>query len=229
MSSAHHRTIIEMIADGNCLFRAMSYCVSGNQEHHHTIRQQIVRYVTTNWEQFENFLTPDFFNSQAVNMITYANIMCEDGVHGGNLEIYAFTKVYKSRLRIHVNNINSQVYSFGDFGPEFSLLYRGDGQNGHYDVLFYHDDGNPNGADDLQNQVGKKVRNRDKQPLLPKSNKRKHGTSDKTSDTDRYRSDIGDDKGAVVDVCNEIGLQITVLSLCIMKIILSFLINKRGN
>ena len=47
--------------DGNCLFRALSYAVTGSESQHHVVRRQIVRHLTTDrcWRLVENYLSTD--------------------------------------------------------------------------------------------------------------------------------------------------------------------------
>jgi OTU-like cysteine protease len=108
------KSIIEMTADGNCLFRSLSdqlYYDYGNR--HVDVRDDVVDYMEDHKDDFIVFLvlddqeddttnnnnTSDKDNSSndndATDFESYCHAMRQDGTWGGNLELVAASKVYR--------------------------------------------------------------------------------------------------------------------------------------
>jgi len=96
------RTIIDIEADGNCLFRAISdqlYHDYGNN--HAEIRMEICDYMTKYKEDFEVFLVLDDKDAveddgeDASDFETYMHNMRQDGDWGGHLELVAAARMYR--------------------------------------------------------------------------------------------------------------------------------------
>lgn len=49
----------EIEADGNCLFRALSFSMYGTEDHYASIRQKIVKHVIDNWSFYSSFIIGD--------------------------------------------------------------------------------------------------------------------------------------------------------------------------
>jgi OTU-like cysteine protease len=98
------KTVIEMAADGNCLFRALSdqlFYDYGNQ--HTDVREDIVEYMEDNKDDFVVFLVlndKDSVEEDAEDFEGYCSEMRNDGTWGGNLELVAASKVYRYVLLI---------------------------------------------------------------------------------------------------------------------------------
>jgi OTU domain-containing protein 3 len=102
------KSIIEMSADGNCLFRSLSdqlYHDFGSR--HVEIRDEVVDYMEDHKDDFVVFLvlddqddTDDMGNgmandNDATDFESYCHDMRQDGTWGGNLELVAAAKVYR--------------------------------------------------------------------------------------------------------------------------------------
>lgn len=128
--------IIKMIPDGNCLFRALAYCVYGTQDRHAEVRLSIVSNIVDNWSTFAGFITGNESNGAVIRSPgDYKSHMNKNGIYGGEAELAAAADIFKICLivyreeRIHPHRIGSQNET------QFSLLFTGDGDSGHFDVL----------------------------------------------------------------------------------------------
>lgn len=101
----------EMEEDGNCLFRAMSFQLYGDQEMHDLIRQQTMDYIFQNREYFEQFITEDITNY--VNRKRHAND------HGNHVEIQAMSEMFNRSVELYcyelkpINIYNSEQLNNG--------------------------------------------------------------------------------------------------------------------
>jgi hypothetical protein len=90
-----HRTIMDMDADGNCLFRALSdqlYWDFGSM--HADIRSDISDYLEAFEEDFSSFLVLEDEDEDAADFDSYIHNMRQDGEWGGNLELVAAARLY---------------------------------------------------------------------------------------------------------------------------------------
>ena len=91
--------IIDMNADGNCLFRALSDQL--NLDHggsHDQIRTDICDYMEENKNDFSVFLVLEDDGKEeedAADFESYIKTMREDGEWGGNLELVAAARTYR--------------------------------------------------------------------------------------------------------------------------------------
>jgi hypothetical protein len=89
-----NRAIVDMDADGNCLFRAISdqlYWDFGNS--HESIRQDISDYLEAFEKDFSGFLVLEE-DEDAADFESYIYNMRQDGEWGGNLELVAAARLY---------------------------------------------------------------------------------------------------------------------------------------
>lgn len=74
--------VLHIIGDGNCFFRAVSYCVTGSEEQHIQMRDKVVRHMTDPIKvQMERHLGQDLSAYVATQGI------CNDGVWATDIEI----------------------------------------------------------------------------------------------------------------------------------------------
>ncbi|CAC5426693.1 unnamed protein product [Mytilus coruscus] len=122
----------QITADGNCLFRAISYAVSHRQEHFKQIRKEIVDYILCHSDQFNSFL-----DSETVKEYVKRTNMTEDNVWGTELEIIAaadllktdiFTYLegkwikYSSKQICSKNNVNDQAIYLNNVGNHYEVV-----------------------------------------------------------------------------------------------------------
>jgi OTU domain-containing protein 3 len=89
-----NRTVVDMDADGNCLFRALSdqlYWDFGNM--HADIRSDVSDYLEAFETDFSGFLVLEE-DEDAADFESYIYKMRQDGEWGGNLELVAAARLY---------------------------------------------------------------------------------------------------------------------------------------
>ncbi|XP_050066084.1 uncharacterized protein LOC126555170 [Aphis gossypii] len=133
---SHPYKIQKIIGDGNCLFRAFSYLVTGTEEQHLTIRQNIATVVNTNQkilryvggeEQLQSYLKK--------------NKIENEGVWGTDTEIFAAAIYFKTSVYVYC----TQTHTWQLFSKEINLknalkrgekcLYLVNQNNTHYEVV----------------------------------------------------------------------------------------------
>jgi hypothetical protein len=94
-------TIVDMNADGNCLFRAVSdqlFWDYGNN--HDQVRSDVCDFIAENEDDFAVFLVLDDDEcadeeEDATDFESYVENMRQDGEWGGNLELVAAARIYR--------------------------------------------------------------------------------------------------------------------------------------
>ena len=90
--SSQNRHIIPISADGNCLFRSISYGLFCAEDHHHQIRTEIADYIRYNPEVFKQYIdTNDPFDE-------FVRKLQGDGEWAGHPCIYASALKYESLI-----------------------------------------------------------------------------------------------------------------------------------
>lgn len=82
--------------DGNCLFRALSDQIYGNEGKHAEIRNRTVAYLKDHAEHFSAFI-----GEYGETWDKYIVRMARDGTYGGHLEIVAFAETYGYEIIIY--------------------------------------------------------------------------------------------------------------------------------
>ena len=88
--------IREVGGDGNCLFRSVSEQVEGNESHYKEYREKCINYMKENKDEFAPFIEDD------VPIDKYIEKMSKNGEWGGNLEIYALSKLLEANFYIYI-------------------------------------------------------------------------------------------------------------------------------
>lgn len=92
--------------DGNCLFRAVSDQIRGNESAHGEYRALAVRLVRENREDFEPFLEDD------EPFDAYVRRMSTDAVWGGNMELQALSLALNVNISIHIPGSVWEIKNF---------------------------------------------------------------------------------------------------------------------
>lgn len=130
--------VIEIEPDGNCLFRAISYALHGVQDNHADIRLQVVTNVIQNWDEFKDFIIGDESYGKSIsNAPEYQEVLGADGEYGGHVELTVISKIFGISIAVYrIDDLNNpQVY--GSYKKTFNLLFSGEVDAGHYDVLIF--------------------------------------------------------------------------------------------
>ena len=78
------RQIEKSAGDGNCLFRSLSFQLTGKQDEHISVRTLTVRFENLNQSSFQPYLTP----INCPTMAEHIEHVQRPGVFGTHLEIY---------------------------------------------------------------------------------------------------------------------------------------------
>ena len=98
LTNNNEREIIEMAADGNCLFRSISHQLYNDYgQRHDVVRQEICDYLEQNEDDFKVYLLlEDSGESDDVcEFDSYVEQMRKDGEWGGDVEIVCAARLYK--------------------------------------------------------------------------------------------------------------------------------------
>lgn len=88
--------IREVGGDGNCLFRSVSEQVEGNEHNFQEYREKCVNYMKENKDDFAPFIEDD------EPFDKYIERMSQNSEWGGNLEIYALSKLLEANFYIYM-------------------------------------------------------------------------------------------------------------------------------
>lgn len=97
--------------DGNCLFRALADQLYGGQEGqklHGRLRNETVKYMLKNKEDFEPFFASD----EGLTFDRHLDLLSEDGTYAGNDAIVAFARRYEVVVVIH--QLNEALWKIGE-------------------------------------------------------------------------------------------------------------------
>ena len=119
--------IREVGGDGNCLFRSVSEQVEGNEHNFQEYREKCVNYMKENKDVFAPFIEDD------EPFDKYIKRMREDKEWGGNLEIYALSKVLEANFYIYIYENPMYIVNNFEKPKKNILLTYHDGK--HYNSL----------------------------------------------------------------------------------------------
>ena len=148
--NAQHKDIISCSGDGNCLFRAISHQIYGDEVHHLLVRRKCVEYMSHNMEHFS--AACQALRGANGDFQAYLSVMAKDAREGGELawgdhpEISACAEIYKRQIEIWTYNAmenSAHVQEHCRFGTGYQQndlevnipvrlsFYKG----GHYDSI----------------------------------------------------------------------------------------------
>ena len=98
---------LEIVGDGNCLFRALSTILTGSQESFSKIRAEICRFIAVQGSSFiSRYLKTKFEDVAPIQYLKKSN-MDTDAIWGSDVEIIAFSKMLD--VDIFVANLHNDV------------------------------------------------------------------------------------------------------------------------
>lgn len=101
-----------MIADGNCLFRALADQVWGEQGRHAEVRQIICDELAQNEGELRDFVAGFLIEGEEYS--AYVSRMRGLGVYGSHIELMAATKVFQRSIRVVLAQTSYTVEYTGD-------------------------------------------------------------------------------------------------------------------
>lgn len=129
--------IMEMAADGNCLFRSLSdqlFQDHGND--HGNVRNAVCDYIERHEDDFSVFLVLDDDGNEededAADFESYVSNMRQDGEWGGNLELVAAARLYSRNITVFSANLSALNICHGSKKPSGADLLLSYHDNDHY-------------------------------------------------------------------------------------------------
>eukprot|EP00762_Andalucia_godoyi_P000085 ANDGO_02302.mRNA.1 hypothetical protein len=85
----------DVVGDGNCLFRSISFWYCGSENMHEEVRQRVCEFMNLQQDWFSLFVEND------ETWVSYICRMEKEGTWGGNLELVAASRLYKVHIVVH--------------------------------------------------------------------------------------------------------------------------------
>ena len=114
-----------MGGDGNCMFRAVSDQIYGNEEYHNIIREKCMKYLLIERKFFSQFIEggdKEFDN--------YINMKSKSGVWGDDVELQAISELYNRPIEIYSGS-DKPLKTFHENINEFNL--KQENKDGEYE------------------------------------------------------------------------------------------------
>ena len=100
--------VIKQVGDGNCLFRALAWCVDNTAQRHARVRREVCGYISSRAARDALFAAYIMARAAPSDIGAYVNSMSQDKAHGGAIEIAAWALTHKACVRsyspVHVGN-----------------------------------------------------------------------------------------------------------------------------
>ena len=122
--------------DGNCFFRAISFCLTGNEDHYHTVRVAICNHLLKNALLFRPFLRAGQGSIQSHISLTGMHM---DGVWATEIEILALSHLLKTEIYTYSQNrwitFCAQMVNSKEGRSSYGGIYLDHKNQNHYDVV----------------------------------------------------------------------------------------------
>lgn len=141
-------TIIPIIGDGACLFRAISFVLYDTQDKAQEVRKKIVTHVINNWEDY-SITSHDSDGNNYRSFANYFSDMLKFNTYGGLCELVIAGQLFLVFIEVY---LNGELYE--KFGSErnpvkrFLFSYMQNLSNGHFDVYLPYEDELTNSVSD---------------------------------------------------------------------------------
>ena len=166
--------IREVGGDGNCLFRSVSDQLDNTEQNHKLYREMCINYMKENKDEFSPFIEDD------EPFDKYLERMDEDGEWGGNLEIYALSKVLNANFYIYIHK--HPMYVVKNFEkPKKNIL------------MTYHEGKHYNSLRKLDEKSKEDKEKEEKRKKEKEEEKNKEGTEENEDDEEEEEEDDNDD------------------------------------
>ena len=108
------RIVMDMSADGNCLFRSLYDQIYGDGgAMHDVVRREVCDYLSRNGEEFRDFLLMDDNDKDVSGVEGYVDRMREDGPWGGNVEVVVASRAYGRNIIVFSSEYSNGALSIG--------------------------------------------------------------------------------------------------------------------
>ena len=163
--------IREVEGDGNCLFRSVSEQMEGNENNYQEYRDKCVDYMKENKDEFAPFIEDD----EPIDK--YIDRMSENKEWGGNLEIYALSKILEANFYIYIHE--HPMYAVKNFEkPKKNIM------------LTYHDGKHYNSLRKLEE---KNKEDKEKEEKKKKEKENEGEEEDEEGNEEEDEKDVDDD------------------------------------
>jgi hypothetical protein len=128
----------KIVGDGNCLFRALSYWVTGDEDSHYTIRSKLCKFIHDNPTSLSDYMQAEdvqfigkkwcsrpYLTRSKMNMW---------GVWGTSLEIQAAAKLFQRDIYVFVNGRSYHRFAAKE-KPTLRSMYIAHVNGNHFDVI----------------------------------------------------------------------------------------------
>ncbi|CAL8071826.1 unnamed protein product [Calicophoron daubneyi] len=105
--------IVQVKADGACLFRSVSHQIFGDEEKHSLVRSQVVDYMLKNKEHFSPYITEEFDH--------YISRKRDPTCYGNHVEIQAIAELYNRPVEIYHDSVEPINVFHADYSKEFPI------------------------------------------------------------------------------------------------------------
>ena len=121
---------LEITADGNCLFRAMSFFNErGNQENHMKYRREVVNYLRKNKQEYQVIFETE------EELEDYIRTLDKDRAWGGELELSILSKLYHCGFTIHA--FNRPIITVDSWEDENDESIKVNGEKKQYHLAYH--------------------------------------------------------------------------------------------
>ena len=146
--------IQKIYGDGNCLFRCISYFLTGTESYHLFMRNLLFNYIENNLAEILAEFPYIYYEGGPINTEDYIPLIKESGNYGGELECNLFTKIFPINILVVTYNENKdkentyEYYMYYGFNKSVNYLplcimeYKE--SNKHYQILYYNKNYNDN-------------------------------------------------------------------------------------
>lgn len=131
------RSIVDMLADGNCMFRALSDQLYHDRgDRHQEIRSDVCDFMAAKEADFTVFLVLDEADGDedAANFDAYISKMREDGTWGGDPELNAASQFYRRDIQVFAASASYTIHhgAAKSAGADLRVSYH---EHGHYNSV----------------------------------------------------------------------------------------------
>ena len=174
--------IREVGGDGNCLFRSVSDQMDNTEKNHKMYREMCLTYMKNNPDEFSPFIEDD------ETFDKYLERMGEDGEWGGNLEIYALSKILNANFYIYIHK--HPMYIVNNFEkPKKNIL------------LTYHEEKHYNSLRKLEE---KNNEDKEKEEKKKKEKENKGKEDDEENEDEEEEEDEEDKNNDITDLISKV-------------------------
>ena len=174
--------IREVGGDGNCLFRSVSDQMDNTEKNHKMYREMCLTYMKNNPDEFSPFIEDD------ETFDKYLERMGEDGEWGGNLEIYALSKILNANFYIYIHK--HPMYVVNNFEkPKKNIL------------LTYHEGKHYNSLRKLEE---KNNEDKEKEEKKKKEKENKGKEDDEENEDEEEEEDEEDKNNDITDLISKV-------------------------